>query len=226
MARFMKHVGKNKYGSKIVVVFRELPDDPEHCLVVQSDALMDMYHDNLMRTVESNAAQATNDLFEVLSRSHFSDGGQMLNTLHQKRLLQKLHIDDVKLEPLPNRQVPLRTVNEAIAQGKNFAPAAEAEAKKTPAADENPVLVDTAPQTAAPEVGSEEQQKSLAESKLLQARLMEEDAKKLREEAYGLDPDLKKGGRPSKKQAEKVEEVKAKVEEAAETLEKATNGDQ
>jgi len=40
--------------------------------------------------------------------------------------------------------------------------------------------------------------KVAAESKLLQARLMEEDAKKMREEAYALDPALKKGGRPKK----------------------------
>lgn len=210
MTKFIKHVGKNKYGSKVVVVFRELPDDREHCLVVQSDALMDMYHDNLMRTVESNAAQETVDLFEVLSRSHFSDGGQMLNTLHQKRLLQKVPVDEIMMEPLPNRTVSLRDVNKMISEGNlPDAPAAPAEAPEV----DNPVLVDTAPQTAKPEVGSEEQQKSLAESKLLQARLMEEDAKKLREEAYELDPDLKKGGRPSKKQVKKVEAAKAEANE-------------
>ncbi len=225
MSKFIKHVGKNKYGSRVVVVFRELPGDTDHALVVQSDSLMDMYHDNLMRTVESNAAQETNDLYEVLSRTHFTDGGQMLNTLHQRGWIKKVPVDDVIMEPLPNRTVPLRLVNESIATGGDIAPlAGEESTTETTAAEDNPVLVDTAPQ-ATPDVGSEEQQKSLAESKLLQARLMEEDAKKLREEAYTLDPDLKKGGRPSKKQAKKVEKVKAKVEEAAETLEKATNGE-
>lgn len=208
MARFLKHVGKNQYGSKVVIVFREVPEDPDHCLIVESATLSDMYHDNLMRTVESNAAQETVDLYEVLSRSHFADGGQMLNTLHNRGLLKKCAVDDITVEPLPNRTVSLRIVNEQIRNGKNPLPQttpAQAEVK-----EDNPVVVDTQPQEK-PVAGTEEQKKSLAESKLLQARLMEEDAKKLREEAYDLDPDLKKGGRPSKKQEKKVAKAKAEA---------------
>ena len=187
----------------MVIVFRELPDDPEHCLVVQSDTLKDMYHDQLMRTVESNAGQATVDLFEVLNRSHFGDGGQMLNTLHNQGLLRKYSVDDIFVEPWPNRTEVLRRVNDQIRDGD--VPQADAPAP-APQVQESPVVVDTQP-----EIESEEQKKSLAESKLLQARLMEEDAKTLREEAYKLDPDLKKGGRPSKKQAKKVAEAKAEA---------------
>ena len=193
MSKFMKHVGKDKLGNRVVVVFRELPEDPEHCLVVRSDALIEMYHDNLMKTVGSNTAQATVNLYEVLSRSHFSDGGQMLNTLHERGLLQKVPVTDIKMEPLPNRQVPLRDVNKAIAEGN--IPEAPAEVAEAQTPVDSPVLVDT----------------SLAESKLLQARLMEDDAKKLREEAYDLDPDLKKGGRPSKKQQKKVAKAQAEA---------------
>lgn len=214
MSRFLKHVGKNQYGSKVVIVFRELPDDPEHCLVVETQTLNEMYHDNLMRTLESNAAQDTVDLYEVLSRSHFGDGGQMLNTLHERGLLRKYKIDDINVEPMPNRSAPLRTVNEQIRLGKgDEAMPSHAETPDKVVSDTG-VSVDTAPTAApvtAPEPASEEQQKSLAESKLLQARLMEEDAKTLRDEAYKLDPDLKKGGRPSKKQVKKVAKAKAEA---------------
>jgi len=202
MAKFLKHVGKNQHGSRVVIVFRELPDDTEHCLIVQSDRLMEMYHDNLMRTVESNAAQDTVDLYEVLARSRFGDGGQMLNTLHERGLLQKYSVDDIIVEPLPNRTAPLRIVNEQIRNGD--APKAPVAAEAPAPVVDNPVVIDTG-------ANSEEQQKTLAESKLLQARLMEEDAKKMREDAYALDPDLKKGGRPSKKQAKKVAEAKAEA---------------
>jgi len=173
-----------------------------------------MYHDNLMRTLESNAAQDTVDLYEVLSRSMFGDGGQMLNTLHQRGLLRKYKIDDINVEPMPNRSAPLRTVNEQIRLGKGEeAMPSHAETLDKVVSDTG-VSVDTAPTAApvtAPEPASEEQQKSLAESKLLQARLMEEDAKNLRDEAYKLDPDLKKGGRPSKKQVKKVAKAKAEA---------------
>jgi hypothetical protein len=211
MSRFLKHVGKDHLGKRVVVVFRELPDDPEHALVVYSDSLMEMLHDGLMRTVESGPAQNTVNLYEALQRTNFADGSQMLNGLHQKGLLRKVKVDDITMEPMPNRTVPLRTVNEQIANGDVPAtPAPEA----APEAVDNPVVVDTDPNASKqPEEGTEEQKKSLAESKLLQARLMEEDAKKLREEAYGLDPDLKKGGRPSKKQAKKVEKLAKESEE-------------
>ena len=65
--------------------------------------------------------------------------------------------------------------------------------------------VEVAPVT----VGDNTDTKAAAESKLLQARLMEEDAKKMREEAYALDPSLKKGVRPSKKQQKKIEKAKS-----------------
>lgn len=198
--KFTRHVGVNHLGTKVVIVFRELPDDPEHCLVVESKTLSEMYHDQLMRVVDSQEAQQDIDLFNVLQRRQFGDGLQMLNALHQKGLLKKMSIDQVQVVPMPNRAAPLRQINEQIRADRGGVPAKKVEASVT------------APETQkveAPKVGSDEQRASLAESKLLQARLMEEDAKRLRDEAYALDPSLKKGGRPSKAQKEKAEAIAA-----------------
>ena len=225
MPAFIKHVGRNRHGSKVVVVFREIPDDEDHCLVVHSDSLMDMYHDQLMREVTGKDAQNTVDLFEVLERRSFGDGLQMLNGLHVKGLLKKYPVSDITMVPMPNRTVPLSLVNDQIA-GKIPADATDTpvvEGAKTAsdiAADVNVsdtgVSIDTDAGLVKPVVinkvagqTDEEAQKAAAESKLLQARLMEEDAKKMREEAYALDPALKKGGRPKKaKEAKKVEAKK------------------
>ena len=50
----IKHVGKlSNTGKKVVVVFRELPDDPENCLVVDTDALPDWFHDDIINAVMS-----------------------------------------------------------------------------------------------------------------------------------------------------------------------------
>lgn len=214
MTRFLKHVGKNHLGSKVVVVFRELPDDQNSCLVVESQSLSDMYHDNLMRVVESNAAQSTVDLYEVLGRSHFGDGQQMLNALHQRGLLKKYSIDQIIVEPMPNRTAPLREVNNQVRAGKGM-PASVATPVQTAKPDTG-VVLDTQPKTAAPVKTelSEDKKKSVAESKLLQARLLEEDAQKLRKEAYELDPSLKKGGRPTRKQQEQVEQGEVSADEA------------
>jgi len=218
MTAFTKHVGRNKHGSRLVVVFREIPGAEDHCLVVLSDSLMEMYHDQLMREVNSKEAQATVDLFEVLERRTFGDGAQMLNALHAKGLLHKYPVSEIEMQPMPNRIVPLTLVNDQIA-GKVPADANDVEVTAedvVPSADANAagVSVDTesglvkatvdetkvAPVVIGQATGQTEEEatKVAAESKLLQARLMEEDAKKMRKEAYALDPSLKKGGRPKK----------------------------
>jgi len=220
MADFKKHVGKDKNGVRLVIVFREIPGAEDYCLCVQSDSLMEMYHDQLLREVDSREAQATVNLYEVLERRHFGDGRQMLNGLHEMGKLQKYPVSDITMMPMPNRPVPLALVNaqikgegvEEVARQMGLdAPVTEAVAEEPV---DNPVVVDTEaglvkPVEVAPvTVGDVTDTKAAAESKLLQARLMEEDAKKMREEAYALDPSLKKGGRPSKKQQKKVAKAK------------------
>jgi len=215
MAQFKKHVGRDKNGTRLVVVFREIPGAEDYCLCVQSDALMEMYHDQLLREVDSRDAQATVNLYEVLERRHFGDGQQMLNALHNMGKLQKYKVEDITMMPMPNRPVPLKMVNDQI-NGKLVEPEASVTAEDVvaEAKAENPVVVDTEAGLVKPvdvnpvTIGENTDTKAPAESKLLQARLMEEDAKKLREEAYTLDPDLKKGGRPSKKQQKKVAKAK------------------
>jgi hypothetical protein len=219
MEGFKKHVGRNHLGTRLVVVFREIPDDEAHCLVVESDSLPEMYHDQLMREVDSRDAQQTVDLFEVLQRRSFGDGGQMLNTLHARGFIKKYPVEQIEMVPMPNRPVALSIINEQIKTGaiaSEKAEGGEAEAE-LPTSNDAGVSVDTDTGLIKPvviepvKVGNEQGDatKAAAESKLLQARLMEEDAKKMREEAYALDPDLKKGGRPSKKQAKKVAEAKS-----------------
>ena len=49
MAAFTRHIGRvPNTGARIVVVFRQLPDEPDQALIVYSDALTDRYHDDLM----------------------------------------------------------------------------------------------------------------------------------------------------------------------------------
>lgn len=202
MSKFMRHVGMDHLGNKLLIVFRELPDDPNSALIVYSNTLSEMYHDQLMRVVESEDAQKEVDLYNILSRRNFGDGLVMLNALHGKGLLKKVLVDNVKVVPMPNRSEDLRVINNQIRkdQGKPVLAAKDenkgVDAAIAAATGEAPAVVE-APAVAA-EALSETERKTLAEGKLTQARLMEEDALRLREEAYVLDPSLKKGGRPKK----------------------------
>ena len=199
MAQLMKHVGK--FGEKpCVVVFRELPGEQDYCLIVQTDNLDSRQHDDLMNVVQSAEAQTSKDISQVLHRRQFTDGSNMLSTLHYAKKLQKVPVSHVSLTPIPGQSIPLADVNVEIRKidGGYVAPITEQptdqmritteEVEGTPA--------NTAEDTS--EIG-------VAKNLLAQAQLMEDDAKQLlkeaeakKAEAFKLDPTLRGPGRPKK----------------------------
>lgn len=207
MSKVMRHVGQDHLGHRLVVVFRELPEDPEHCLVIESSTLPDMYHDNLMNVVESQEAQQTVNLYEVLNRRVFGDGQHMLNALHNRGLLKKLSVDNVFLIPMPNRKLPLREANQAIS---GEAPVTESVTEPVAA---EPVVAEPVTEDRS-EASAEDQDKLKAQGLLTQARLLEADAKRYRDQAYALDPALKAGGRPAKKKTTAKKATKKKTTKA------------
>ena len=180
----MKHVGS--YGEKpCVVVFREVPNEPENCLIVESASLEDSKHDDLMNVVASLEAQESNNVSEVLSRRQFTDGTNMLNDLHFSKKLIKVPVDMVFLTPTPSQKISLQEVN--------------AEINKLETGSNPPLNVDVDPETLqTPNPVEVTGDASAAEGLLVQAEMIEQDAKQLMEdaenkkaEAYKLDPSLK-----------------------------------
>ena len=197
MAQILKHVGK--IGEKpCVVVFREVPNEPENCLIVESNSLSDQKHDDLMNVVQSAEAQESNNIADVLSRRQFSDGTNMLNDLHFSKKLQKVSVDMVFLTPTPSQKVSLKEVNVEINKLEGgYTP---------PKTEVDPVSVDTQPLTESTEAAVPEA--SVAENLLVQAELLEQDAKALlqdadakKSEAYKLDPSLKPKKSSTKKKS-------------------------
>lgn len=191
-----KHVGT--YGEKpCVVVFRELPEDDAHALVIISDSLEGQLHDDVMSVVDSQEGQGSNEISEVFFRRRLTDGENMLEALHTRGKLVKAPVEMVKLTPMPNQAVQLKEIN--------------LELKKI-SEDTNPPLkteVDPANmRVETPTVAEGDDPEQVANNLLSQASLLEEDAKALlndadtkRAQAYELAPDLrpKKGpGRPAK----------------------------
>jgi|TARA_B110000908_G_scaffold160449_1_gene203677 hypothetical protein len=220
----MKHVGK--IGEKpCVILFREVPGDPNFALVVQTNNLPDNQHDSLMNVLQSAEAQQANQLSDVLDRRQFSDGSNMLQQLHFEKRIEKVAVNLVSLTPTPQDSISLEEVNAEIRKIDNKSnppskiqadpatlpganvPIVEAVESPNPSLMESdPTLAELnadmpAPVTAADEV-------SIAGNLLEQARMLEEDAGALmrdavakKEEAYRLNPELepRKGpGRPKK----------------------------
>jgi len=189
----LKHVGK--YGEKpCVVVFREVPNEPENCLIVETTSLEDQKHDDLMNIVQSLEAQESNEISEVLSRRQFTDGSNVLNDLHFTKKLIKVSSELVFLTPTPTDKIALAEVNKEIMKLDN---------------DSNPPLnTEANPDAIMEQQAEESSNESRAQGLLQQAELIEGDAKAMMEDAeskklaaYELDPSLapKKGpGRPPK----------------------------
>ena len=113
MADIVKHVGQ--YGQKrCVVVFREVPNEEDQCLIVMSDTLEGRMHDELMEVIEGPEAQSAKDLADVLNRRQFSDGSNMLTQLHYAKRLTKVATNMVDLTPLPGQRVQLAELNEEL----------------------------------------------------------------------------------------------------------------
>ena len=199
MAQLMKHVGK--FGEKpCVVVFRELPGEQDYCLIVQTDNLESRQHDDLMNVVQSLEAQNANDISEVLFRRQFTDGSNMLNSLHYGKKLQKVPVGLVQLTPAPNQSLPLEQVNAEIRKLKGGYTPPVNDAAHLNDDTTKPVSAEDATASA-----DDESVANIAKNLLAQATLMEEDATALlkeaetkKQEAFRLDPSLRPPGRPKK----------------------------
>lgn len=175
---FLKHVGRHsKTGQRLVVVFMQLPDEPEHALVLYSDSLPDRYHQTMMEAVESPEGQASKQLYEVLSRKVFWHGTQILQTLHQERFLVKVNTAEVIMTPNTSTSIALNELLEKMAE-----------------TDENvtaPIIEDRTQVDVNVDASKQDENKQIAQNLLIQATLLETDAKSKREQAYKYDPSLK-----------------------------------
>lgn len=177
---FLKHVGRHsKTGQRLVVVFMQLPDEPENALVLYSDSLPDRYHQTMMEAVESPEGQSAKQLYEVLSRKVFWHGTQILQTLHQERFLVKVNTAEVIMTPNTSTSIALNELLEKMAENdENITAPIIADEDRT----QVNINVDESKQ---------DENKQIAQNLLIQAGLLETDAKSKRELAYKYDPSLK-----------------------------------
>lgn len=198
----IKHVGRMKTNnSKILVVFKTLPGDPDHCLVAGTAGLNDSYHNSIIELVESQQAQDTYELGEILSIRYFTDGRPMLAALHQNNNLVRVATKDVEMTPNPNTAISLDELNKLIAEqrGVKVEDLALSDGKKAEVREVAKVT-DLAEQAAKPLQATSNEVLSdtdLAKSYRSQADAMYKEAARLRKEADSLDPPKKKSTKVS-----------------------------
>jgi hypothetical protein len=110
---FLRHVGKHG-DRKVAIVFREVPNEPHMCLVVYTETLNRTVHDPLVKCIESDIGQNSNNLADALNRTHTTDGIIILQKLHAEGQLKKVQTEQIVMTPAPNTRIKLNELNKIL----------------------------------------------------------------------------------------------------------------
>jgi len=189
---FTKHVGRIvSTQQKVVVMFRQIPEEPDHCLLVDVQGLNDDMHNDLMNEVESAQAQGKQDFSEHAHTHFFRDGRKMLQTLHLEKKFIKLETDKVMMTPDNNTNIRLDELNEQLGALKTNPKLTEDQFNTMHKLGSEEVTIgdEVKPDSV---VGKQDKNVlddfSLAKGFVAQAEGMEAEAKNLRDQAYELVP--------------------------------------
>ena len=199
----MKHIGfVKKTNSKVIVIYKTIPGDPDSCLVVDKDALRPFEEDQIIPQLESKDGQDAFDFGDLLSRKKMPidamvdqageevaqsvTGVSVLQYLHSKGMLIKLPTYNVVMTPDSNAQILLNDLNQMIADQRGV--------KVADLAPKDPTNLEKG-----------DPQKIEAKNILARAERLEVQANELKERAYKLDESLRpKKGRPKKEMVEEA----------------------
>lgn len=117
-----KHIGRLKNtGSRVLVVFRTLPGEADHALVLPVSNLSPSDHDTIMSLVETIQAQESFEFGEIMFIRSFSDGRPMLAAAQADNLMMRIPTDQIVMTPNTQDEILLSELNVLIAEQKNCA---------------------------------------------------------------------------------------------------------
>lgn len=194
----IKHVGRHG-DKKVVIAYNTVPGEDHMCLVIYSDSLPSLVHDEVMKVLESPGGQSARDLAEALHRHMMADGNNALLSLHKGGYLKKVQTKQVILTPNAKTSVRLDELNKILAEMAK----GEQAVKKLADIDQGRGFADPAKKTSSRDVGEPVVSKQsvntneglsdadLGQNLLTQAAKMEAEAKSLIAEAKRLKEEAK-----------------------------------
>ncbi len=200
----LKHVGR--HGEKrVVVAYNTVPGEDHMALIIYSDSLPAMLHDEVMKVVESQAGQGAKVLADALFRNTMPDGNNTLTALHGGKFLKKVQTKQIILQPNAKSTVRLDELNDILKKMEGGEDAvrklAEIDAGRgfrDPEKNSKTTSRDVGEPTAPAAAGSALSDADLAKANLDQATKMEAQAKTLLAEAKRLKEEAKQFA-PTKK---------------------------
>jgi len=221
MSGFIKHIGRHQ-DRKVAIIYRVVPGEDHMCLVCYPDTLPKAFHNGIMSVIESAPGQQAENLADALHRNLLSDGRQILETLHKEGMIKKVRTKDIIVTPNATSHIHLDELNkimDGISSGDEAA-------KKLADMDERSGLVDPTKDRAPLKVRSEsddlvdysdmsdsgiaKQRMAQATKIAAEAKSLNAEVKRLKEEAYNLDSSLKPKPRKKAVKAVKVPKKVAK----------------
>jgi hypothetical protein len=224
MSNFLKHVGKHG-DRKVVILFREVPNEGHMCLVIYPDVLPAPWEDAIMRALESDVGQQAEEFANALHRTLLPDGRVVLETLHRENMIKKVRTADIIVTPRSDSRIKLDELNKMLNEMKQ----GEEAIKRMAQNDASRGMVDAPTKRAAEQEFRDSRQpvraqapqdgalddRAIAGNMLAQATRMEAEAKgliaeaaRMKKEAERMDPTVTaskipteqpaKRGRPSK----------------------------
>jgi hypothetical protein len=120
--RHFKHIGElaDESKAKVVIMYRTVPGEADNCLVVGTKFLPDLYHNALMKAVESEGGQAADEFADFASRQTFPDGTNMLAMMHNDNYIKKFKTNQIMVTfgNTEDGKILLNKLNEMIAKEK------------------------------------------------------------------------------------------------------------
>lgn len=193
MARFFKHVGEHN-NKKVVIVQRFIPGEEHMCSVLYSQIIPSQYHDDIMRVLESQEGQASNQFVDILRRRMASNGNNLLEAVAREGYLKKVPTQFVIVKPNAASAIRLDELNSLLTKAGE----GEEAVRKLEELDRQQGLKDSRKQNAPmPESTSSSstdgvlQDVDLAKINIQQAGTMRQEAERLLAEAERLESEAK-----------------------------------
>jgi len=191
----IKHVGRHN-ERKIIIVYREVPEQAHMALVVYSDVLPGAIHDPVMKVLE-NEGQSEKLVADAFHKAILPDGRNMLGALHSEGYLKKVQTNQIVVTANATSNVRLDELNKII----NEMETGDEAKQRLEKLDSNRGLIDpnegvgrelgAPPPATAPMTASALSDADIANNLLEQAKAMETNAKSMLEESKRLKAEAK-----------------------------------
>lgn len=119
---FLKHIGRHA-NDKAIILYRKVPADEQNgvktyeshmCYLVYTEKLPRVYHDAVIKLLESREGQEAKEFSDILFRNLLPDGRKLLQTLFQENHVRKVQTIQVIMTPTLKDNIRLDKLNDML----------------------------------------------------------------------------------------------------------------